>query len=319
MHREFYRGSGKGFTLVELLVVIAIIGILIALLLPAVQSARESARAIHCTNNLKQLGLGVQEYHEHHECFPTSIAYNGIGDTPPGTTLNAKGWIVGILPHIDQQALYNKFEPFFDTGPPWSKLGIFDPDCTEWVQTRLSVLQCPSDDSVLELSDREYQWRSWRPGVAIAVTSYKGNIGDTPMGGAWRTPDLSSQKDCHNTALCPGIFWRHNYIHTVRYADVKDGASNTFLIGEDVPAQNHHSGAFYCNGDYASCHAPLNYFPDPPNPDHWPSVMSFRSRHRSGAHFCMADGRVIYVNEHIELELYHDLATKAGQETVELP
>jgi prepilin-type processing-associated H-X9-DG protein len=183
------------------------------------------------------------------------------------------------------------------------------------MQTRLDVLQCPSDDSARKLSDKEYQWK----GKKVAVTNYKGCIGDTRMGGAWKTGDPKRDTDCHSTSKCPGIFWRHNYIYTVRIADVRDGTSNTFLIGEDVPEHNHHSAAFYCNGDYASCHAPLNYFPDPPTPDHWPTVMSFRSRHPSGANFCMADGSVTFISESIDLQLYHDLATKAGGEPVSLP
>jgi prepilin-type processing-associated H-X9-DG protein len=91
------------------------------------------------------------------------------------------------------------------------------------------------------------------------------------------------------------------------------------MIGEDVPAENIHSAAFFSNGDYASCHAPLNYFPEPPIPTNWPLVMSFRSRHPGGANFCMADGSVRFVADSIELQLYQDLATKAGREIAELP
>jgi len=102
-------------------------------------------------------------------------------------------------------------------------------------------------------------------------------------------------------------------------ANVRDGLSNTFAVGEDVVVANHHSVAYYSNGDYASCHAPLNYFPQPPTPDHWPSVMSFRSLHPGGAHFCLADGSIHFVGETIDLTVYQALSTRAGRETVTLP
>jgi len=125
--------------------------------------------------------------------------------------------------------------------------------------------------------------------------------------------------DCHQTVDCRGIFWRFSFYKTVGINDIHDGTSNTFLIGEDVPEHNHHSAAFYANGDYASCHAPLNFFPDPPDPDNWPRVMSFRSRHPGGAHFCMADGSVRFIAQSIDLQLYQNLATKSSGEVVTLP
>jgi prepilin-type processing-associated H-X9-DG protein len=138
-------------------------------------------------------------------------------------------------------------------------------------------------------------------------------IGDTRMGGAH-----TGSPDCHTRTKCPGLFWRHTWFSPISPANVRDGLSNTFAVGEDVVAANHHSVAYYANGDYSSCHAPLNYFPQPPTPDHWPSVMSFRSLHPGGAHFCFADGSVHHVSETIDLTIYQGLSTKAGQETVTL-
>ena len=104
----------RGFTLIELLVVIAIIAVLIALLLPAVQQAREAARRSQCKNNLKQIGLALQNYHDNNKAFPISL-YGGYGDTANvgGFTQNSRswGWPVRILPFVDQAALYKKASP----------------------------------------------------------------------------------------------------------------------------------------------------------------------------------------------------------------
>ena len=91
------------------------------------------------------------------------------------------------------------------------------------------------------------------------------------------------------------------------------------MVGEDVAFHNHHSTAYYCNGDYSSCHAPLNYMPDPPTPNDWWNVISFRSLHPGGAQFCLADGSVHFVSETIDYDLYRALSTKAGGEVAQVP
>src|SRR5687768_14322199 len=114
------RISSRAFTLVELLVVIAIIGVLVALLLPAVQAAREAARRSSCLNNLKQMGLACHNYHDTHLCFPISMAYtvegaaDNLGQQPRcGANCNGKGWILSILPQLEQTPLFAQFEPYW--------------------------------------------------------------------------------------------------------------------------------------------------------------------------------------------------------------
>ncbi len=303
-----------GFTLVELLVVITIIGILIALLLPAVQAAREAARRLQCANNLKQVGLALHNYHVAHSVFPISIGYDNPSDGAPGPQgRSGKGWIVSTLPYLEQQALFDRFRDELCFEGHANSEGMWRSGCRELMKVQVSFLHCPSDSSVRELSTEQFQWT----GIPVALTSYKGVIGDTRMGGS--SSPWTGSPDCHTTSRCPGIFWRHNYVYTVSIDDIRDGTSNTLAVGEDVPEANHHSVAFYANGDYASCHAPLNYFPDPPAPNHWPTVMSFRSRHPGGAQFCLADGSVRFLSESISLELYQGLSTKAGREPVQVP
>jgi len=300
----------RGMTLVELLVVIAIIALLVALLLPAVQGAREAARRLQCSNNLKQLGIAIAGHIAHREAFPHSVAYDGPTDGNPGPPdRNGQGWILAILPYLEQQPLFDRFAAggcFAGSSPSG---GLWKPGCRELMQLQTATLHCPSDADVVGLSTSQYQWI----GIPVCQTSYKGVIGDTRMGSAH-----TGSPDCHTRTKCPGLFWRHTWFSPISPASVRDGLSNTFAVGEDVVAANHHSVAYYANGDYSSCHAPLNYFPQPPTPDHWPSVMSFRSLHPGGAHFCFADGSVHHVSETIDLTIYQGLSTKAGQETVSL-
>ena len=310
-------GGVGGFTLVELLVVITIIGILIALLLPAVQAAREAARRAQCTNNLKQFGLACHNYHVTNNCFPCGIAYGApSGSIQPkaNTAYNGKGWIISVLPGLEQQPLFLQFVPYFNGSMP--SAGIKASGCLPLMVTQLSVLKCPSDGLSTRIITTQNQWEN----TPVAVTNYKGNIGDTCMGSAWQS--INKEKppsDCHDTGNCPGIFWRHSYINTVSIADIRDGTSNTFLIGEDVPYHNQHSAAYYANGDYASCHAPPNYMPNPPTPANWPMVMSFRSLHPGGVGFGMADGSVRFVSDSIDIVLYQSFSTKAGGEVVTGP
>jgi hypothetical protein len=90
------------------------------------------------------------------------------------------------------------------------------------------------------------------------------------------------------------------------------------MVGEDIPAHNWHSTAYYSNGDYSSCHAPLNFKPNPPIPSEWWNVISFRSEHPGGAHFVLGDASVHFVSEGIDYFMYRGLSTKAGAETARL-
>ena len=306
----------RGFTLVELLVVIAIIGVLVALLLPAVQTARESARRMSCSNNLKQFGMAIHNYHDVHQYFPISIAYNVAGPRPTAQP-NGKGWIVSILPHVEQQNLFTQFQPgFIGAFNVGAGTGFGNPAIRPAMKTRIKVIECPSDGQSKRIINNHSELTS---AIETAVTNYKGVLGDYRLGNA-SSIHQGTEPDCHNAvAECNGIFFRNNYQYQIRPSTITDGTSNTLMVGEDVPMQNLRSGAYFTNGDWCSCHGPINYFRNPPSPGDWPNVMTFRSRHPGGAQFCMADGSVHFVAQNINHPLYRSLCTRDGGETALLP
>jgi len=193
----------SGFTLVELLVVIAIIGVLIALLLPAVQQAREAARRMECQNKLKQLGLACHNFHDTYQRFPT--ASHELLLTGPGGETDFSGnrhrwsWLTVILPFIEQNALYEDFRTnHLGTGVPWN--GGLSVN-----QARINAFFCPSDGYVTETDGNRGR------------TSYHCNRGDYWLNYDWHE--------------CRGVFGRGDR-QKHKMASITDGTSNTFLASE---------------------------------------------------------------------------------------
>lgn len=349
--------STRAFTLVELLVVIAIIGILVALLLPAVQAAREAARRAACTNTLKNLGLAALNHHDVHGHFP--LNYGGPFPDESPTTQTGVGWILDMLPQIEETALYDQFQQggafegrfrsdeadrtagmtSISAGLISSRNGVI---CSELLQTRLPLLTCPSDPDGGQLRDDQFQFADW----SVAVTNYKGVLGDTWLGQTFGGPfnndpaggeaeSLSGSghyekdppphlpawtRDCHAETRCRGFFFRQSYQKPVNLRSATDGTSKTFLIGEDLPQYNRHSAAFYSNGSWSSCNIPLNYLVGTPTEtldlDFWWDQQGFRSAHPGGAMFCLADGSTRFVADSMSHAAYRANCTRNGGEVV---
>ena len=202
----------KGFTLVELLVVIAIIGILVGLLLPAVQAAREAARRMQCSNNLKQLGLSLHNYENTYRSFPSRS--NGTQSGPMHNGGRRSG-IIGMLPFLEPSAFFNRIEagdplaspPIAPGGPvPWYPVGTGPGQTMMYVQ-RFPLLKCPSDPASPEQMDG-----------ARGINNYAFCSGDTLISVG---------------TTGSGMFFRFG---TVRIGEVTDGTSNTIAISERVAA-----------------------------------------------------------------------------------
>ncbi len=289
----------SGFTLVELLVVITIIGILIALLLPAVQAAREAARRLHCANNLKQLGLALHNYHAALGSFP-----------PGGMSDNELSYIVLLLPFIEQDALYGKFN--FDAGN-YRTTGKIDLSLN-----RISGLLCPScnqERSNLSLSNYEERVPQTADGEDSYTTHYVGVMG--PVG----TNPVTGNAYGHDGATAYGGHATDGVLHKnskVRFADIADGTSNTFALGEISwnayeKFRTWVRGSTINGGAMGSCknvNEPINagqpYFDF--------NNGAFGSEHPGGTHFSMCDGSVTFVSENIDHAVYLSTASRNGSE-----
>lgn len=344
-----------GFTLVELLVVIAIIGVLVALLLPAVQAAREAARRMSCGNNLKQLGLACLNHADAHSGqLPTSIYkdpedfdLNGNWIGPPGGKndpanggpgISGKGWIVEVLPYVEQQATFQGIKSGLQTvkgkqrfGPPRAAngTGMGAPEIRQYVSVQYPFLTCASDETAQPSTDQWY-WET----ISVGVTNYKGVIGDPVMSdgnargsaapAAGFPLTTGSVPDSHNTAETNGLFGRNTSVRPISLKSITDGQSNTFMVGETVAGQDFHGAAFFADGDFATCGVPINYFhigldtAAMKNAPQWMQSRGFKSVHPGGVNFVMGDGSVQFVNEGIETFAYRALATRDGGETASL-
>ncbi len=338
----------RGFTLVELLVVIAIIGVLVALLLPAVQAARESARRMSCANNLKNIALAVLNHHDVQGHFPVSHGAFSVDEAP--VPQSGVGWIVETLPQLEQGPLYDRFkqggayEGRFRPDLPLARsapnLGIFSTkngiSCPELMRTEIDVLKCPSDSSEKQRNN-QWQWRNAEKDSFVFVTNYKGVLDDTFLdeigvgkfgnegttfeSGIYTetTPAPIGLRDCHADYRCRGIFFRQSFQRPVKIASVSDGTSHTFMVGEDLPDYNQHSAAYYANGDWCSCNIPLNNelsrVPTILDLNEWGNQQGFRSLHPGGAQFALVDGSVQYILEG-DHNTYRAQCTRNGEETL---
>ncbi len=219
-------GVSRGFTLIELLVVIAIIGVLIALLLPAVQAAREAARRAQCTNNLKQLALAMHNYNDANGSFPMGAPTMVYRDRSTLININ-HSCFVAILPQMEQQPLYNSVN---------FSLNIYRAIHSSVIGAGISSLWCPSDPDAT-VKAYPYGMQDMAAGTfRINYTSYAGCAG---LWFNWTRGTVAPNTNESFRAAATGMFYTNS---AVRMADITDGTSNTILLGEHahsllVPAE----------------------------------------------------------------------------------
>jgi len=341
-----------GFTLVELLVVIAIIGVLVGLLLPAVQAAREAARRTQCTNNLKQLGLGLHSYHDANESFPYfEQAVTGWGILPK------------ILPQIEEINLFDLIN--FD-----SPCSCLDQQVVH--SANIATLHCPSDDAPIihqdrgiPLSGRCDSGPSLPPlgEVEAAVTHYVGSFGDGHMAcdnsGYTNASDSREKYGCGGCSIngsptptpeCPeptfgwgagpnhrGIFNYIGYyagriIPPVAFKNITDGTSYTILMGHTSGLATAYDNVWTAaTGNSHGTGIPINFNIGPSYQQGsnylgpggskncaWRS-RGFQSHHPGGSIFTLCDGSVLFIEENIDQKTYNAMGSRAGAETLLYP
>ncbi|AMV19442.1 DUF1559 domain-containing protein [Planctomyces sp. SH-PL14] len=294
-----------GFTLIELLVVIAIIAVLVAILLPAVQQAREAARRSQCTNNMKQLGIAMHNYHETMGSLPIG-AGGGLVALPASGTVDASQsgyvWLRAILPYIDQTASYNMWDERYQYA-----VG----NNNKVIQSPIPGMRCPSDTAT-------QPWNN-TPNYNYAV-----NLGNTTYNRTNPFNGVAFGQSPFDATTAAAV-------RSYKFSDMGDGVSNVLLLGEIRQGQNGtdlrgliwyvpHVGFTAHNPPNTSVPDRLNagfcvaansaiQLPCAGTDTNNPTMFSARSRHVGGVNVVLGDGSVRFVSDAVNLQTWRDLST----------
>ncbi len=267
----------SGFTVIELLITLGIIVICTILLLPAIQRSRNTARANQCKNNMKQLGLALHYYHDVHAVFPPGW----VSHTPFPNSPSAFGWQIHILPFIEQAPLYDKFEFSVPVGKE-AFGATFNGKVLE--KTIIPTYRCP-EDTTTPLNTMRGGW---------AISNYSGNFGSNP---APRLAPNGAAEFWPGNLITPlrtnGIFW---WCSSVRIRDIRDGTSNTLMVGERCVTSAAGIWAGVRSNSIETDQLTDCSFGNEMNSN----PGAFSSLHPDGAFFLMCDGAVRFVSERLD-------------------
>ena len=316
-----------GFTLIELLVVMAIIGILTGLVLPAVQSSRESARRLQCDFNFKQVGLALQNYHSTSGSFP--IGRTGLYYTYQSVDPNRRTWVLSIMPYIEQTNSFGAFN---------FALSFYEIENSTVVRSQISIFLCPSDQPGIQEPESPVPRSKGNIAANWGNSHYfqgepgRGTLGPNPFVGPLGTVSFS------------GAPFAGNVIK--RDSNFLDGMSSTLLAGEVIVGQNRpagttpygaydHRGDIYNddrNGTMFMTYTPPNsLIPDqlgdpvycgnglddnPPCNSNNPCFNASRSRHRGGVLALFGDGSTRFIKDAIDQNVWRALGSPSGREVV---
>ena len=320
-----------GFTLVELLVVIAIIGVLIAMLLPAVQAAREAARRMSCSNNLKQIGVAALTHESTHGFFPSGGWGNGwSGDPDRGFDKEQPGgWNYNILPFIEQSQLHE----FGGDGDAQRHTSEQLDGSRQREMTPVAAFYCPSRRSAKAYPRPRFATKEVRVYnindelTESACTDYAANGGTEPLYNSG--PPSLLIATMYNWSQ--GGVLEADGVSFVRseitFSDISDGSSQTIFVGEKYVNPDHYNtglddgddtGAFEgCGADHFRWTGPLDQVPYlQDKPGYMGAYWSFGSAHASGANFVMCDGSVHAVNYDIDPTIFLQLGSRNDGNTL---
>ncbi|MDY0168771.1 MAG: DUF1559 domain-containing protein [Thermoguttaceae bacterium] len=315
----------NAFTLVELLVVITIIGILIALLLPAVQAAREAARRAQCANNLKQIGLALHNYHVSWGTFPhgninrSAGICPGMGEPTGSYSTRYGNWLIAILPYVEQSALFDSYRLEYENHSPENQ------DVRE---TAVAAYVCPSD-SATRTPSVPATGPAAQAGAKYAPGSYRVVTGRSDDAYNYLDSEMMYEYQAKSRGAIHLVgVWGYD---TESIAQIRDGTSNTLLVGESTTFTNTgyrtfwaYSFAYYTQsgatdqsrtlwGDFDRCVEADGAGGDVPCKRGWGGL------HSGGVNFALCDGSVRFLGDSIDMALFGALATIAGGEAVQVP